>query len=213
MRRRQHHTQQGEVQKQRLVDAAYDIIAENGFEGLRTRDVALRANLNISTLHYYFASKEDLVRSVGQRLLSEFRAVPDPANPAPSALDTLKWEFAEQAEVIRARPATYIVVMELFTRSLRDPKLAPVVQELLGRWETHFSAFVTEGVRRAQMSPDTDPATTTQALQCLLLGRAMLLLLRGGELSAGSADAMFRQVSRWLSARRDPAPAEYQSIT
>jgi len=85
-RRRLHHTQQGEAQKQRLVDAAYDIIAREGFEGLRTRDVALRANLNISTLHYYFASKEDLVRSVAERLLSEFKTVAEPADASPGAL-------------------------------------------------------------------------------------------------------------------------------
>jgi len=47
-----------------LVLAAYQLIAEKGFEQLRTRDVAARAGVNIATLHYYFASKEDLIPGV-----------------------------------------------------------------------------------------------------------------------------------------------------
>ena len=202
-KRRMHHTQQGEVQKQRLVDAAYDIIAEQGFEGLRTREVALRADLNISTLHYYFASKEDLVRSVAERLLSEFKAIPDPPRAAVDAMTKLGREFSEQAEVIRTRPATYVVVMELFTRSLRDSRLAPVVKELLFRWERHFGSLVEEGARGGQIATGADTLATTRALQCLLLGRALILLLKGDDPASKS---MFRQVSRWLSADGINAP-------
>lgn len=42
----QRHTEHGVLQKQRLVDAAYDIIAELGFEGLHTRNVAARVGMN-----------------------------------------------------------------------------------------------------------------------------------------------------------------------
>ncbi|HVP19147.1 MAG TPA: TetR/AcrR family transcriptional regulator [Spirochaetia bacterium] len=198
MTRRLHHTRQGEAQKQRLVDAAYDIIAHEGFEGLRTREVALRANLNISTLHYYFASKEDLVRSVAERLLSEFKAAPEPRGTSPGAMEKLHTSLADQDELIRRHPATYVVVNELFTRSLRDAKLRPVVQELLGQWERHFHSFISEGMRSGEIDPRSDALVTTRTLQCLMLGRTLLLLVKGEDLPR---DAMFRQVSRWLSPR------------
>ena len=47
-----------------LVAAAYQRIASDGFEGLRTRDVAADAGVNIATLHYYFPTKEALIRGV-----------------------------------------------------------------------------------------------------------------------------------------------------
>src|SRR2546430_7157743 len=53
-------TTHADERRRSLVLAAYDLIAEKGFEDLRTRDVAARAGVNIATLHYYFASKEDL---------------------------------------------------------------------------------------------------------------------------------------------------------
>src|SRR5436309_13427251 len=64
-----------------LVAAAYQIIAESGFEGLRTRDVAARAGVNIATLHYYFATKEDLVRGVVELLAQEFATFRAPNQP------------------------------------------------------------------------------------------------------------------------------------
>lgn len=44
---------QGDQRRRSLVLAAYQLIAEGGFERLRTRDIAARAGVNIATLHYY----------------------------------------------------------------------------------------------------------------------------------------------------------------
>ncbi len=207
MKQKQRHTQRGEVQKQKLVDAAYDIIAEEGFEGLRTREVAGRANLNISTLHYYFATKEDLVRSVARRLLSEFKEGREPAagrGPTGTtegkrgAIELLRAAFSDQTRIIRKQPATYVVVMELFTRSLHDRKMAPVVQELLDTWEGHFRSLITDGMKTGQISPRADVSTTTRALQSLLLGRAMITLIKGEE---PEPESIFQQVFRWLAPR------------
>ena len=46
------------------VRAAFDKIAENGLEGLRLRDVAAAAGIDHSTVHHYFATKEDLYRAI-----------------------------------------------------------------------------------------------------------------------------------------------------
>src|SRR6266567_243915 len=62
-------TTHGDERRRSLVLAAYDLIAEKGFEELRTRDVAMRTGVNIATLHYYFASKEDLIEGVVDYLL------------------------------------------------------------------------------------------------------------------------------------------------
>ena len=71
--RRSGYTRHGAAQREALVQAAFNLIAERGFEGLRTRDVAARAGVNIATLHYYFATKEDLIRSVVDMLAEKFR--------------------------------------------------------------------------------------------------------------------------------------------
>ena len=57
-----------------LVQAAYSLIAKRGFEGLRTRDIAAQVGVNIATLHYYFPTKEALVRAVVAHAMGRFRS-------------------------------------------------------------------------------------------------------------------------------------------
>src|ERR1700694_4821346 len=71
-------TTHADERRRSLLLAAYELIAEKGFEQLRTRDIAARAGVNIATLHYYFASKEDLIPGVVDHLLHEFSTVPAP---------------------------------------------------------------------------------------------------------------------------------------
>jgi AcrR family transcriptional regulator len=57
--------------KERILQVAEALFAEKGFEGTRTRDIAERAGVNISTLHFHWKSKEDLYAAVYQNLLQQ----------------------------------------------------------------------------------------------------------------------------------------------
>src|SRR2546426_9761383 len=63
-----------EDRRQALVQAAFNQIAEHGFEGLRTREVAAEVGVNIATLHYYFPTKESLIRGVLDHAMGRFRS-------------------------------------------------------------------------------------------------------------------------------------------
>ena len=67
-----------EQRRQDLVLAAFELLAEKGFEGLRTRDVAARAGVNIATLHYYFPTKEALIGGVVEHVMTRFRSTLEP---------------------------------------------------------------------------------------------------------------------------------------
>jgi len=50
--------------RQRILEAAYQVFAEAGRKGARTREIARRARVNIAMIHYYFSSKEELYMRV-----------------------------------------------------------------------------------------------------------------------------------------------------
>src|SRR5262249_18575925 len=50
--------------KARILAAAEEVFAERGFEGASTREIAARASVNISSLHYHWESKETLYFAV-----------------------------------------------------------------------------------------------------------------------------------------------------
>src|SRR4051812_37168261 len=61
--------------RRELVLAAYKLIAESGLEELRTRDIAAKVGINISTLHYYFETKEELIAAVVDHMTELFRTL------------------------------------------------------------------------------------------------------------------------------------------
>src|SRR5256884_2778502 len=63
-----------EDREEALVRAAFNQIAERGFEGLRTREVAAGVGLNIATLHYYFSTKKALIRGVVAHAMDRLRS-------------------------------------------------------------------------------------------------------------------------------------------
>src|SRR5262249_49648003 len=144
------HTSRGEAQQRALVDAAYHLIAEGGFEKLRTRDVAARAGVNIATLHYYFKSKEDLIGAVVERVHYELATMHSPAfdNNEMTPLQELREEFLDMRYQIQHAPETYLVLFELFTRSRRDPALSAMLREMEWDWRNHIASYLTEGVQQ-----------------------------------------------------------------
>jgi len=50
--------------KDRILQAAQEVFAERGFDGASTREIAARADVNISSLHYHWDSKETLYRGI-----------------------------------------------------------------------------------------------------------------------------------------------------
>ncbi len=50
--------------KQRLFNAAQDLIAEQGFDAISTRDIVARAETNIAAVNYYFGSKNQLLLDI-----------------------------------------------------------------------------------------------------------------------------------------------------
>jgi TetR/AcrR family transcriptional regulator, regulator of cefoperazone and chloramphenicol sensitivity len=191
------HTAHGVAQRQALIRAAYQIIAEEGFEGLRTREVADRVGVNIATLHYYFHSKEDLIRAVVEYLRSIFEHThtPDlPSSPQDPAAE-LHQEFADllyQPEEIRV---AIVVSQELYLRSQRDPTIRVMLREMDDVWHQHIVSYLTKGVREGIFRPDLDIEATAWGIQALVKGSTIQVMLD----SSSPVERFHAQIERWMT--------------
>lgn len=50
--------------RERLLDAAAQVLADKGFAGTRLSDIAERANVQAPAIYYYYPSREDLIEEV-----------------------------------------------------------------------------------------------------------------------------------------------------
>lgn len=95
-------TQQHFSTKDRLLHAAEELFAQQGFASTSLRQVTSRADVNIAAVNYHFGSKENLVNEVfrrrmdvmsGQRLEALHKATAS----APGQLDAILAAFVEPA--------------------------------------------------------------------------------------------------------------------
>src|SRR5215475_798967 len=95
--------------RQELVEAAFNKIAEKGFEGLRLRDVASAAGVDHSTIHHYFATKQELLAAVVDFATRPFwGTTPQDCEPR----ETIRRHLAAQAQMIIKRPKLLVVLRE-----------------------------------------------------------------------------------------------------
>lgn len=141
-----------------IAVAARELIAERGFEGLRTRDIAARVGINVATLHYHVPSKEALIRIVAQSLRADFIAQ-HMARPREglSAVEVLKLEFADFRETIVDNPDRFAVMAELSERAKRDPSVAAEVAPMQAYWRRQLAEILDAGSREGEFRPDIDP--------------------------------------------------------
>jgi AcrR family transcriptional regulator len=193
------HTPHGEEKQQELVRAAYDLIAERGFEGLRTRDVAARASVTVATLHYYFPTKEDLIRGVMTVAMEQFRRrTLDPEAPAREPGTDLREVLQVRQRQMKETPQLFTVLLELTTRASRDPAIKAIMRESDTAWRENISLHLQAGVQKGVFRPDLDVPAAAVVLEALSRGRAMLTMLNLDKLLDERINA---EVERWLTGK------------
>jgi AcrR family transcriptional regulator len=74
-----------------ILDAAIRVFAEHGYHGARVGDIAEDAGVAHGLLYHYFASKDDVLRTIFTEnwgeLIERFRAVEAADEPAPEKLE------------------------------------------------------------------------------------------------------------------------------
>src|SRR5260370_42583378 len=189
---------QGDQRRRSLVLAAYHLIAEGGFERLRTRDIAARAGVNIATLHYYFARKEDLIRSVVEYLLKQFMTayLPGSSFEMRTPLEQILGELAEMQYLLQEKPELFIVMSELTLRSLHDPAIHAQIAWLDQGWHGYLEHVLRQGKEQGLVRADLDTDSAATWLILLIKGTTLHSLTNPG---AVDFDQLHAEVNRWLT--------------
>jgi AcrR family transcriptional regulator len=184
-----------EGKRDALVAAAYAEIAEHGFEGLRTREVANAVGVNIATLHYYFPSKEDLIRSVVGFAVSRFQSI---LTSEGTAAERLRAHFQGLRRLSRDEPELFATMSELMLRSARDPALAGLMQKMGEYWQSTLRALIREARDEGAIPDAIDPDGMSAVIVATLRG-VYLLPVKSG--APEGLEKALRQLERLLDVR------------
>jgi TetR/AcrR family transcriptional regulator, regulator of cefoperazone and chloramphenicol sensitivity len=177
-----------------LLQSAFDVIAERGFEGLRTRAVAERAGVNVATLHYYFPSKTELIAQLAKFLGQKFATLHASAPPPTGyvAWDRLRQEFADVRYYQSECPGLTTVMLELNLRGQRDAEVKAVVDAMKPYWRRGLEAMVKSGVADGTFHKELNVGQATTTLMAILSGLSFCSLEEVNETE--------RAVEQWLLA-------------
>jgi len=149
------------VNRAKLIEAAYEVLATQGYEATTIKAVAQAAGVAPGLIHYYFASKEELLAAVledaATRYADEMRQLRDTL-PHESALTAA---IAARRARVEREPNRERLRFELFTLGLRQPALRPAVARVL--------ATGREGVARLLAAEGSAPADDIRGMAAVFL--------------------------------------------
>jgi AcrR family transcriptional regulator len=157
-----------------LLQAAYDVVATAGFEGLRTRGVAERVGVNIATLHYYFPSKQQLIEGLSMLIGAKFVTLhaSAPESSGLPALDHLRQEFADGRFYLTHHSDLLLVMQEFGLRGKRDPQVQKVVDQMNHHWQANVERIVRHGMADGTFRSDLTFDEVLSFLMAILRGTA-----------------------------------------
>ena len=177
-----------------LVAAAFRRLATHGFEGLRTRDVAADVGVNIATLHYYFPTKEALIRGVVGHAMHRFtQTMPGDGSPA----DQLRGHLRGLARLVKQDHQLWAVMGELVLRAPRDPELGRIFRQTDAYWHRTLRDLLSRCMAEGAIDPALDLDADAMAALIIAAIRGVSLPTAAG-FQPTVADQVFRQLERLL---------------
>jgi len=155
--------------REELTLAAFHVIARKGFEGLRVREVAAQVGINGATLHHYFPTKEDLIRSVVAHAISRLRTVMAGRLPDAAPPEQLRDHLSRLFQLMQEEPDLFVVLTEVNLRARRTPVLAYLTEQN-SVWHGMLVSILERGISEKFWPSDLDPGATAAAIITLLEG-------------------------------------------
>lgn len=185
--------------RQELVLAAYARIASEGFEGLRTRDVAADVGINVATLHYYFPTKEALIRGVVGHAMQRFATTMPKGGPA---AEQLRGHLSALRRLLKEEPELGAVLCELALRTPRDSAIASIVWGADEPWYRLLRGLLARAVEQGGLDAGLDPDAAAGLMISVIKG---LNLPMEPSIRAQRVDQTFGQLERWLGLPASPS--------
>jgi len=186
-----------------ILDAARELLIEEGFTRLRLEHVAARAGVGKATIYRRWPSKEALALELLMELAAPHIAVEESG-------DTRDELLAAVTNAMRAVTATPFgpVIRALLSQIATNPRLgdpfrATVVQ---GRRD-EIARVLERGIARGDLRPDADANVATE----LLVGPVYFRLMFGGDLDLAFAERVVEAVLDGFAADKPSAAADREA--
>ena len=158
-----------EANKQRILSATCTVILEQGMAGVRVSDIAREAGLSTAIIHYYFATKDDVLLAAmkWQNQRASTRRAAIVASQVPPVVKFAR--FLEEA----MPPSGFgreeaLIRFDLWGKAMREPTYADVLRPLRDEWRRQIATLIEEGIASGDFHLDTPFEQVLEELTAVL---------------------------------------------
>ncbi|MFS0900718.1 TetR/AcrR family transcriptional regulator [Mycolicibacterium litorale] len=155
--------------RRQIVRAARVVLIERGYSGMTFQAIAERTGLSRPTLHYYFATREEVYEGV---VLEAREIVVDCATEAlrsEKLLDRLSVFVAEVRRLDERDPSIVPFLISARLEPQRNPELWAISDSPV---RAFLHRLVSDAIRLGELDEDTDVEGVADMLQVILYGMA-----------------------------------------
>ncbi|MET9730359.1 TetR family transcriptional regulator [Streptomyces sp. NPDC006458] len=161
--------------RSRILDAALDLIAEEGIARVSHRRIATRAGVPLGSMTYHFSGIDDLLREAFARFADHIVAVFDAHLAAPADATAARLAVADLVHALSdGSRRDLVLTQELYTLAARQPAYRDLTHEWMRRSRVHLERHFDPDTAR-QLDALIEGLTLHRALSREPHGRALTL--------------------------------------
>jgi AcrR family transcriptional regulator len=178
-----------QASRERILEAACDLIAADGIDEVRIARVATKARASTALVHHYFSTREELLE---QALIHSFEQAGDerfqkPAGIEETATQALARGVGECLPLPGSQEREWVLWVELWLRAVRDPELRPIAARLYRRYREWMAGLIRVGVESGEFDAEIDVERVADIAMALLDGVGVRALIRDPAMEVDTA--------------------------
>jgi AcrR family transcriptional regulator len=142
--------------RQRLIDAAMGLFAEQGYAASSVAAIGERAGVSRGLVNFHFATKENLPHAVIEQLVAELEQQMFPADPPADPLDALAVLVEAHRRFLTDQPERARLLFRLQAEALNPALGLTAFAELHGRWLDRTKPWWEQALSEQQIDPTLD---------------------------------------------------------
>ena len=154
---------------EQILEAACRAILDRGFPATRIADIAEAARVSTGTVHYYFATKDEvLIAALKWASARLFQRIEHPGDEPPAR--RLARLLAVSVPYPGPARDEYVLWIELWLRVLHQPDLLAQCEAISEQWRGYFHDIVRAGAETGEFAPAADADEVAERLVAFLDG-------------------------------------------
>ncbi|MGB3986036.1 MAG: TetR/AcrR family transcriptional regulator [Limnochordia bacterium] len=178
------------TQEQKILDAAYHIMARQGYASTSLRQIAEEAQVALSQISYHYENKEGLLLALARRVAERYSDFAQAVDPSMTHLEKGAFFIKHYQNVITNEPELFLILYDLVGLALRSEVMREQVREIFHGISDQFATELFTSELMEELGHEYSPEVLSGMFLGAIFGIAVQILLEPKESAYKSLDSL-----------------------